>query len=481
MLHVKGTLKSLLLLLAPRNNSSKFLINHLISFVLIGAAVADMMLSTFYRFAENQLTSSWGILLFAVIALSAYGAALSLLSIQIKQITLDLRSKERYFNLLYKAVSFGQFVLAGVILALVVQVMLKYSYPLILLNAATTISFVPASIILVILGHKFLLWFRSEVRASGTRNPATLFFGMALLTTAIGAVARVVSYNQMLLRKPMEIGLANFNDVKNNMLSQTDIFSIFLFADIPLVLGYVLMWIGAVFLLRKYSQTFRKTVKRYWVVIISLTMVSLLVGLVPTMLAQMPGAPHTAGFFGKENLPYFIMIFKVSVIVGGLLFSTTYLLLANSMRKIGRNLVANYLSLSAYGTVLLAVSFASSEIYTPFPPFGATSFSFVALSAFMTNVGIYYAVRSVSVDAKLRESVRKLLSDELGFMRNIAIGDMEQNVEKTIDKIAREYRYKPTAEEEEFASHSYNEDEIRQYLEEVMTEINKKENSSTTF
>lgn len=212
----------------------------------------------------------------------------------------------------------------------------------------------------------------------------------------------------------------------------------------------------------------------YWViVVVTLPLAALLVGMVQTLLAYTPEDSSSSAFsYYKHNLGFFILLFKLAVIAGGLLFGAVYLVMIRSMRnRNNRSIIGDYLSLSAYGIVLFVISVGSSEIYTPYPPFGVASFSFVSLGSYLFAFGIYSAARAVSEDTMLRLFIRKSVLEELRLLDSIGGAQMEQAKYEIVTKIVKQHQASISEERADFALSSSTEEEIRQYVEEVLREM----------
>lgn len=78
-----------------------------------------------------------------------------------------------------------------------------------------------------------------------------------------------------------------------------------------------------------------------------------------------------------------------------------------------KNVVRNYMVISAYGLVLLFASNQAIVLVTaPYPPFGLASASFVGLSSYLVVAGVYSSAISVSLDLALRRTIRKSVADQ---------------------------------------------------------------------
>ncbi len=134
--------------------------------------------------------------------------------------------------------------------------------------------------------------------------------------------------------------------------------------------------------------------------------------------------------------------------------------------------------LSGYGPVLLFVKNQANVLWIviPYPPFGLATVSFMGLASFLVLLGIYYSAISVAEDSTLRQSIRTLALRESKLLDSIGIAQMEQEIQRkvlTLTKLNQERM----AEESGIQS-SLTEEEMMQYLEQVLREV--KEQKTTT-
>ena len=364
-----------------------------VTLVLISAIISDMMISTFYGSLETQLAPALGIALFIGIVVAVYGIGQYFLLRFIKHVSISIRSKERQFDIMYKGMVVIQYVLSFIFLFLIVQILSTHQYYTTMIVSIITISFVPCIIIAGFLSYRFFLWYK--LAENKRKSIVILLYHLAFSLVAIGAMARVIFYNGMLLAKPALVSSSSSSQLVVSGMTfsaspatthltevmRVEISTIFYSADIPLILSFMFLWIATAMLLNHYSQKFGRI--RYWTMI-CLPLIPFLAGMFPTLLGQLP---TSTGFLEyKRSLLFYILIFKIAVVVGAILFSTAFFVMARNIRRkldqstttIGAD-VKNYLLFCSYGTVILAVSLSSSEIHTPYPPFGVVAFSFAAL------------------------------------------------------------------------------------------------------
>jgi actin-like ATPase involved in cell morphogenesis len=83
--------------------------------------------------------------------------------------------------------------------------------------------------------------------------------------------------------------------------------------------------------------------------------------------------------------------------------------------------------------------------------------------------GLYSAAISLSVDVKLRHSIKKTAMEQSKFLDTIGTAHMSQEVEKKVLRIAKSNL--ENIEKQSGVESSLTEDDIKQYLQEVFNEI----------
>jgi Tfp pilus assembly PilM family ATPase len=128
--------------------------------------------------------------------------------------------------------------------------------------------------------------------------------------------------------------------------------------------------------------------------------------------------------------------------------------------------------ISAYGIMLLFTSNQAAVLITaPYPPFGLVTISFMGLSSYLILVGVYSSAISVAQDVNLRKSIRKTVEQHSNLLDNIGTSQMEQEIHRRVIKITKEKLNEMT--EETGVQSSVTEDEMKQYMDNVLKEIKK--------
>jgi hypothetical protein len=141
--------------------------------------------------------------------------------------------------------------------------------------------------------------------------------------------------------------------------------------------------------------------------------------------------------------------------------------MARSIRNI--KALKNYMIISALGIVLLFVSLEGRMESASYPPFGLVAMSFVGISAYMMFVGLYSAAISVSADIKLRQYIRQGVLMDARLLESIGTAQMESEMIKRAMKMRKELS--EIAVQESGAHPSYDEKDIREYLNYVLEEV----------
>ena len=132
----------------------------------------------------------------------------------------------------------------------------------------------------------------------------------------------------------------------------------------------------------------------------------------------------------------------------------------------------DYIVISAYGFILLFISEQAITLrLVSYPPFGLITISFVGLSSYLILVGIYASAISIGEDMKLRQSIRKYALKESKLLDSIGMAQMEQEIQRRVITMTREHQH--IIEEEIGIQSSLNEDDIKQYVIEVLKTIKR--------
>jgi hypothetical protein len=163
----------------------------------------------------------------------------------------------------------------------------------------------------------------------------------------------------------------------------------------------------------------------------------------------------------------YTLVFSIIKLAGAIFFGIGFWFMA---RKIEQKSLKSFLSISAYGLVLVFVTNQPTILLNSlFPPLGLMTACFVGLSAFLLLVGTYSAAVSVSNDVRIRKAIRTSIEKESELIGDI--GDAELDLElrakvtSMMDKLSTGLRKDTQVES------SLTEEDIRNYTSQVIQEV----------
>ena len=168
------------------------------------------------------------------------------------------------------------------------------------------------------------------------------------------------------------------------------------------------------------------------------------------------------------------VIFSAIKPVGALLFGLGFWSVSKSVQN---KAVKDYMMISAYGVSLL---FTANQplglVFAPYPPFGLVTICFMGLASYLLAVGIYASALSVANDSLLRRTIRNKVNQQTGLLDRIGTAQMLRQIE---DFVERSRVISAKMEMESGVEPSLNDDEIRDYISKVISEIKPKDNGKS--
>jgi hypothetical protein len=430
--------------------------------IVIAALLVDTSLSKIFDLFTGHLAVSWRVSIFIVIAvIYVVGQYLFLEFVKLKSKETRTKKKQLHLNTIHRIVTIVQSVLAATLFFVILEILMTSYYNVAILIGAIIISYASSAILMALLSQRFLSWFKLN------GDSLMLFYGLSSAALSINIGLSLILVSVLLQPLPEEVPSTHTSTNPPPFIpgSTTDILnSAYLVSS---VVSFILTWIATALLLSHYSRKFGKL--KYWI-IISLPLVYFLSQFVSLSLNLF------APLLSSDPIFYGILlsvVFIISRAAGGILFGVAFWTM--SRRIYGGSVVRDYLIVSAFGFALLFVSNqAIVLINVPYPPFGLVTISFMGLSSYMILVGIYSSAISVSEDSKLRRSIRSLALKESKLLDSIGIAHMEQELTKRVLTLAKDQSYSMT--EQTGIQSSLTEDDMKQYVEEVLKEIKGKKN-----
>lgn len=351
---------------------------------------------------------------------------------------------------LHRFVSILQFIILGLILVLIFQMLLFGIYASILLKVIVSINYVVALILFAFLGVKLLMWERLN------RNVTLISYSVAVFGLSLTCMLSIFYLPSQLVNQlgmnvifPMKTVQIFVGDANNN-------FS--LLYNVTFVTSFIITWVATVFLLHHYSKRIGRPL--YWIMVF--------IPLIYFLTQFQSYIPDIfQGFHESDPLLYAIaytLFYNTSKPIAGILFGLAFWSVS---RAIKNSIVRDYMLISAFGMVMFFTANQPSALtLVPYPPFGVVTISFVALSSYLILIGIYTSSISISTDTELLKLVRKSLPYDSNLLGSIGGANEIQQIQNRTLKITSQLANK--IDKETGIQTSIEEEDIKEYLNEIL-------------
>jgi hypothetical protein len=367
-----------------------------------------------------------------------------------------LSHNHMHIGVINKAVIIIQLGVISLLVVVLLEVSLTSSYHTLLIRSVIISSFLTASALMALLSWRFIVWIRSN------RNRLMLVYLLASLFISASAIAGIAYLLDQLFYRPDVIYPRTYSDFLTHVeIGNTSLVYVY---TVSAAIAFVLLWIGTVFLLQGYRKKLGRW--KYWI-LMSIPLLYFLSQFQPVVLNSL--LSYVSGDPMLFNLVYIIMV-DASRPTGGVLFGLAFILVA---RKLQNREVKGYLIMTGIGFLLLLVSYEAQALITaPFPPLGLLSGSYFGLASYLIFIGLYSSAVSISQDYTLRASIRKSVESEVRFVGSLGEAEMDPRILDKVLKTSKQFS-KTTPEETGICS-SLSDDEIKEYIEEVLVETHRK-------
>jgi len=431
-----------------------------LSVIVIATLIVDTMINQVADFLIPQISSDFGITSFIfTIILSAIGQYFFLEFIKRK--TDDIRARTIYLKILHTAVTIAQYALLGILAFILLEILVMSQYHVSILNIVTILSYTLNAVLMGLFAYRFFAWYISK-----RYSIAGIVYAMSFIAITFNSIVAVAQDSFILQSKDpvitpqSEVFFPSFE-------SDGGIFILDIFHQIyqySALISFVLLWVATAILLNSYSQKLGKT--KYWI-IISLPLIYLLTTFIEFFGLYNPSSDSEVFFF--------YLYASLNATAGGILFGVAFKVISNSVPR-GSN-ARDYMMISAYGFILLAISSQTTLIASSYPPFGLATVTFYGLSAYLVLVGLYSTVVSVSHDIELRRSIAKTATEQSNLIHGIATAQMHHELQDRVMAVERKHR--DTLIENTGVKPSLTEEDMKTYVEQVLIEMDRINRSKT--
>ena len=405
----------------------------------------------------KQSYLNWGIITFIIIStVSMIGQYFILAFVKHNSAELRRKSVALHLKTIHNVVSIVQYAMTVLLLILIYQITLTSHYNVSILATSVTISYSLAAGVLSLVAQRFFSWWRSN------GNLVLLLYAISSASLAFNAIFSVFYMDELLVNRPSEVWADSMNYFGS--FTQGSIRYILDLAYVfSLISCFILTWASTLFLLHHFSKKIGRI--KFWFVV-SIPLVYFLSQFITLFVNFLnPIIKTDPLFFGV----LFTLLFTLTKLAGGILFGIAFWTVAKTMHKTSS--IRGYMIISAYGMILVFITGQATITQTPYPAFGTATVCFVGLSSYMMLVGIYSSAVSVSQDATLRRSIQRSVEKQSKLLHGIGTAQMEQEIQKTVLKIANKQADK--MKEETGIDTSSSKEDMKEYLLEVIKEVEK--------
>jgi hypothetical protein len=365
-----------------------------------------------------------------------------------------IKARSRLIATLHRTVSIVQFVLAGNVILIIIQIFLFSQYSNTSLVFVSYISNFFTAALLAIFAIRFLSWYKNRKQSLGVLLYALAFLILAVSEVISGAgSAYLLSLKDQVITPTSNVQFDNFPEG-----SFFDIFfSFYYYIDYS---SFLLTLLASALLLYHYSK---KTNTPKIILIIALP----ILGYTTTILDAL-------NIYDTETNPdlFSYYIFQILVTIStGILFAFSFWIVS---KRLPESPIKTFLKITAYGFILLYLSNHVTVNQTPYPPYGINSLSLLPLATYFVLFGLYSSALSLSQDITLRNHLRSMARNDENLLSSIGTAQMETEVKRAVGElkeVADEHE-KELAEKTGVET-PIAENEVEDYLKQVIEEVSR--------
>jgi hypothetical protein len=441
----------------PKSSVRNFLVA---SSVMIFSLIVDISLSSVADIISSDLGSIVGIIIFVTIAV-AYAVAQFFILEFIKTRPGASSNRVTYLDRVNVIITIVQYILVGITGFIVFQIVFVSSYYTIMPMLAVTISYGLGSAMMGLLSVRFFLWYRAR------KSIVTLLYGLSAVIISASFVVTLLYADISLQLLPLvrdsqsEVSFGSFDPASTLGIL------VYSFSTLN-VANFVLIWAATLLLLKPYSQKAGRI--KFWTILI--------LPLVANLTIFFVLSPFVLGSIGPDDpdiVYVYIFGYTLPSLAAGILFGAPFWLVSNAVNN---QALREYMIIAASGFVLLFVSSSGTVSHAPYPPFGLASVSIVGLSCYLILAGLYSSAISISEDIKLRRLLLKTLREEKKLLDSIGSAHVGEQMRKEVEKIAKDHANEVM--DKTGVNLSPTENEVKDYLDVMMKELNKSSFDSKT-
>lgn len=434
-------------------------------FVLVAALLVDSLLSDVSSIVNKTLPEESRILLFSSIAVIAIVSGSIAVLHYVSKVKAEVASNNKALLFISRIIPLIQYT----IIALLVLITLHIAFTLQFLNfflvASLALSWSTGVVLIGVMSFKLIQWYKTK------RNFLVLLYAAASVMFCATLGLTIVPQTLITIQSSSFYVNSHSTEVKPfqaNPEVLNTLFAIISVANWMVLPLWFIVWVATAVMLSHYSKKFGRT--KYWIML-SIPLACVIISTISWIVFL----PSLGSIFDQRVIYYTMMAFG-SILAFGFLLSFAFMTISKDIEKSMHAKINNYLSISAAGVALVFVSFFANPSAGSYLPFGVLSASFFAFGAYLFFSGIYASAVSIGSDSGLRLSIRKSVEQQSKLLDSIGTAHMEQEIQERVLKVAKQQEEQ--MEELTGIEPSLGEEDIKQYLEQVIEEVKKSSSSA---
>lgn len=427
--------------------------------IIIGIVVCllaiDVSFSGVADFVVPQATSFVGIIIFVCIC-AAFSILTLILFRLVRDGTTEILRNSRQLRISYTVALAAQVSMLGIMVALLAGILFLSEYQSMFLILESIVSPISAAFITIISSLILFSWYRSNKNAY-----VVLIFGVAFVFASYSIVYSVFSSISSLLVKDWLISPSSevifVSDTFQPGSPRKIMADIY---DYTSTLSSLLFIGGSAIMLHHYSKNLGTL--KFWTLVL-LPSAYLLGTLVDVLGIYVPET--------DTELFNYYLYYSFNGVILGFTLALAFWIISRTMKA--NKEVSKYLTLSAYGFLFFYIADSGGVSVASYPPFGFASFALMPLSSFMVILGLFSTAISISQDVRLRQYIKDLTKSQ-SFLGTIGQAQIEKQIREKasdLENIVKEQRME--LEKTSGVQSSIQEQDIKQYLIEVLQEVDK--------
>ena len=434
--------------------------NTSIFFVIFAATVFFLSIDSVIGFVSDFLvelnTSTFGVSLFVFISAVFVLGSITLFRF-ITNATSEIRANSPRLRILHTASLLTLLVLITLLSFLLAQIILFSEYSVLLLKVTAAISPASATAVMAISSVILISWY-----GFNRNSYVVLIFAIAfsinvytLVYTMIISILNLDEKGDIITPQSKVVYSSDSYEPGSVQMILSDVYRYSAIAT------FVLLLSGSALMLRHYSGKIGQA--KFWTLILlpSLYAVSILLDRLGIYVPE-----------SETALFNYYVYSSLSGVIGGILLGFLFWSISRSMRP--NKFVSTYLRLCSFGFILLPIAWVGQVSVAAYPPFGLVAFAMLTLSSYTIILGLYSAASSISQDVRLRQYIKDLTREDSSFLATIGQAELEKQIKSKASDLENVVKKERTElEKKSGVQSSLQEQDIKQYLLEVLQEVDK--------